>query len=436
MSITLASIPESLKTDKSVSSFIARSIEIAGVNPVVSYYCKLYVLEYILSNKLHTTSKDVERFTIELLDETETLKKDSDESVQQALADKSISLSIVLSFSYKLFNSCLETLSNYTRAVNKQALIGKLRATINFLTILSTFVNGDDSTIDWKKLTGGKANTAAEFDNLNKEKIKVIKYQLSKLIKNEIPFKDEPNDKELEDELDKELAALGDNSETKLPGAPSFLPEEEFPSEKLPETPKFTDDEDNDEFKLPGAPSFLPEDDNNDFNNFKLPSAPKDLDSSDNDFKLPSAPKNLDSGSNSDSEGNVKLPGVPHFPPENSESDSEVKLPGAPKYLPDDDLSHINRNSSIHVFPPDNEPKAHIPAPVKSIPTKPPTNHHPHLTKENISHIVDKTELINKVQKHAKFAISALNYEDIATAERELLQGLELLRVLKLQEES
>lgn len=425
MSITLASIPDALKADKSVSPFIARSIEVASVNPVVSYYCKLYVLEYILSHKLHTTSKEVERFTIELLDETETLKKDSDESVQKALADKSISLSLVLSFSYKLFNSCLETLSNYTRAVNKQALMGKLRATINFLTILTTFVNSED--IDWPKLTGGKAANAAEFDKINKEKVKVVKYQLSKLVKNEIPFKDEPNDQELEDELDKELAALDVVAQKK-----------ELANDELPGAPNLPEVDATDDFKLPGAPTFLPENDvedddikDDEKDNFKLPGAPSfpPEDDTDNDFNLPGAPNFLP-----DEPSNVNLPGVPHFPPE--DSDDEVKLPGAPKYLPDDDLSHINRNSSIHVFPPDSEPKHTSRTPSTTlVPKATHKNVHLPITKETINNIVDKTELINKVQKHAKFAISALNYEDIATAERELLQGLELLRILKQQED-
>lgn len=73
MTITTASIPEELKTNKSITPYIIRSIELTQANPVVSYYCKIYVLEYILTNKLHTTSKEIETFTIELLDDTESI---------------------------------------------------------------------------------------------------------------------------------------------------------------------------------------------------------------------------------------------------------------------------------------------------------------------------------------------------------------------------
>ncbi|EAZ63100.2 predicted protein [Scheffersomyces stipitis CBS 6054] len=411
--ITVDSVPEALKADKSVSPFIARSVELESVNPVVSYYCKFYVLEYILSNKLHTKSEEIQTFTIALLDTTEAIKKSTeDESVHKVLNDRSLSLSMVLSFSYKLFNSCLESLSNFTRSTNKPALVGKFRATLNFLSLLSIFTSNDDSTVDWNKLTGGKASDAKSFEALNKEKIKVLKYQLSKIIKDEIEYKDEPTDLELEEELNKDAPTeLVD-----LSGLDDVSAKKEDEGQEL------------DTFKLPGAPSFLPDvsTSTNEANGF--PSTPLFLDDDD----IADAKDVKATGGDAD----VSLPGVPHFPPEDSDSNNEVKLPGAPKYLPDDDITHINKSSSIQVFPPDPEKKRTSSV---SSSRKPSTTHssaqahHHHITKENIAAIVDTSESISKVQKHAKFAISALNYDDIDTAEKELLQGLELIRLLKAQ---
>ena len=446
--ITVDSVPEALKADKSVSPFIARSVELESVNPVVSYYCKFYVLEYILLNKLHTKSEEIQTFTIALLDTTEAIKKSTeDESVHKVLNDRSLSLSMVLSFSYKLFNSCLESLSNFTRSTNKPALVGKFRATLNFLLLLSIFTSNDDSTVDWNKLTGGKASDAKLFEALNKEKIKVLKYQLSKIIKDEIEYKDEPTDLELEEELNKEFGNqnegidqeshaphddddddIGQNREKnkELPSAPTELVDlsglDDVSAKKEDEGQEL------DTFKLPGAPLFLPDvsTSTNEANGFPL--TPLFLDDDD----IADAKDVKATGGDAD----VSLPGVPHFPPEDSDSNNEVKLPGAPKYLPDDDITHINKSSSIQVFPPDPEKKRTSSV---SSSRKPSTTHssaqahHHHITKENIAAIVDTSELISKVQKHAKFAISALNYDDIDTAEKELLQGLELIRLLKAQ---
>lgn len=50
------------------------------------------------------------------------------------------------------------------------------------------------------------------------------------------------------------------------------------------------------------------------------------------------------------------------------------------------------------------------------------------VTVEDVKKIMNETEKITSAQKHAKFAISALNYEDKDTAIKELTKALELLQ--------
>ncbi|CAH2352927.1 hypothetical protein CLIB1423_08S04302 [[Candida] railenensis] len=482
-------VPAGLKSNKAIAPYISRSIELESINPVISYYCKIYVLEYILTNKLHTTDKDIEAYTIYMLDETESIKADQDpenEGLHRALSDKNISLGIVMEFSYKIFNSCLEELSQYDGS-NKLQLIGKFRACLNFMNLLSIFYNKPDERIEWAKYTGGKAKDHLEFEKLNKEKLKVLKFRLSQLIKDEVPLK-KVDDKDLEDELEKELREIESQAtagaagqlrndeeekvsevsskkgEFSLPSAPQFIDDgEESKSEvpdtkdefSLPSAPQFIDDEEDsksgvpdtkDDIFLPSAPKFISEEKD------LLPTAPKFIDT--DEGLLPSAPKNIDENQphlpsaptflEAEDEGNddkhitdnkqgasINLPGAPHFLPEDDEND--VKLPGAPSFLPDDDISHINKDSSIKVYPPTSRKPSDTPKPVvKQQPTPTPRHVSSHTTKaEDINEIIDKAELIAKVQKHAKFAISALNYEDIKTAEKELLEGLELIRNIK-----
>lgn len=401
-SVPIESVPESLRSDKTVASFIAKSAELEDINPIVSYYCKIYVLEYILNNKLHVKAPENEAFIIKLLDITETMKKsEDDETIHQVLNNKQLSINTVFSFSFKIFNSSLQDLSNYD-GLNKGALLSKFRASIDFLTLISIFTESNDSSIEYGKITGGKCTTNVEFDTFIKSQIKICKYQMSKLIKDEVPIK-RIHDSELEKELDQELEQLnveGGEEEGEEEGV-----ESNTSTGALPGVPNFLPDEVSSEMKLPGAPNLVPG---------ALPPG---------DVALP--PSFLPEDDEPDSY--VKLPGAPHFLPDDED---DVKLPGAPKFLPDDDdLSHINKTSSIQVFPPDLGSRK--PSATSTKPERPHKSGSAHITRDNVNTILDTTEHIAAIQKHAKFAISALNYEDLSTAEAELVKGLELLRSIK-----
>ncbi|KAF3993450.1 hypothetical protein FT663_00473 [Candidozyma haemuli var. vulneris] len=391
MSIKPDSVPASIKKDINVTPFIARASELQAVHPVVSYYCKVYVLEHILSNKLHTTDKEVETFTISLLEDTEKIKTSTeDEDLHKILTNRQLSLNVSFAFVFKLFLSSLEDISNYD-GTNKIQLASKLRASINFMTSLKVFTGDGDDGLDFGETTGSKCTSKEEFTTFIKEKTKVLKFQLSKLIKDEIPLKGEDEDEELAKLQDEELEKAGESLPHESPSA-SDKPSTE-PHDHEAETPDF--------------PSAQPP-------------------------ALPSPPRN------DEPDNPLNLPGAPKYDPESEPNadDEEVKLPGAPKFLPDDDLSHINKDSSIKVFPPGGkEEKEEEKTPAKPSASRSgsanPISHHKPITKENLKSILDTGEQITQVQKHAKFAISALNYEDIETAEKELLKGLEVLRLVK-----
>ncbi|EGV61834.1 DUF605-domain-containing protein [Yamadazyma tenuis ATCC 10573] len=373
----ISDIPESLKTNKDIVPYIVRSNELEDINPIVSYYCKIYVLEHILNKKLHKDDKEVEAFTIHLLDDTELMKTSDDDSLTKVLNDKNLSINVVFSFSLKIFNGCIHELNNYTGA--KLALVNKIKACLNFMSLTEVFKNDD---IDFSSLTGGKYTSYDEFNKFNKDRIKLLKYNLSKLIKDEIEIKGE------QDELDQELQRM----------------ESEF-KEAEDEEPKEAEDETSKED--------LPQE--------TLPS----LGSPEIKASSEDPPQFIDS----EPEEPVTLPGVPHFSPDD---DNDIKLPGAPQFLPHDDLSHINKTSAIHVFEPEkDDPQKKEPPKPQSKPQKKPVHGHAPITKEHINSILDRQESMTKAQKHCKFAVSALNYEDLDTAEKEVLQALEMIRLVK-----
>lgn len=392
MALITDDIPTGLRGDKQVFPYICRSIELTEVNPIVSYYCQLYVLEYILTNKIHTQSKENEVFTVKLLDLTEETKKSN-----EALADKTLSASVLLTFTLKLFNSCMESLNKLTE-LNKPDTISKYKATLLFFTLFKTF---ESDQIDYKLLSNSSAASFSEFNDLNQKKVKALKYNLSRILKNEIPYVDSVTDADLEKELEDELQKLSASN-----GA------EEVDEVDEPEIDDFKgNNSSTNALGLPDASTKLP-----DFIDEPADNVSGD-ESSKNYFGLPGVPKN-----DLNDDNDIGLPGVP----KNSlDEDNNIGLPGVPKFLPDDDIVPITRI----VKPVDSRVEKKKETVSRNTPNR------SQITKETINLIVDKNEAISKVQKHAKFAISALNYEDIETAEKELLNGLNLLRKLKEQDD-
>lgn len=68
------------------------------------------------------------------------------------------------------------------------------------------------------------------------------------------------------------------------------------------------------------------------------------------------------------------------------------------------------------------------PPPTAPVVASPPPEAHHHLNKQQVQSILDESELISVVQKHCKFAISALTYEDMKTAMKELSTAMDLLK--------
>lgn len=400
----ITDIPLALQSNKNVVPFVIRANELESVNPIVSYFCKFHVLEYILNQKLHKVDQESEAFTIQLLDETEQMKNNQDENLQKVLEDKNMAIKVVLNFSLKIFNGCLTDLNNYN-GLNKPALVSKIKACLNFLSLIDIFKNDD---IDISGLTNGSFQDFSLFSSSINQKIKLMKYNLSKLLKDEIQIKGE------EDEFDRELKEL----ETENVG-----------NEAEEDVDAVADDGAADADAVAAAAA----DETPATNHIDAPTP-----HSPDDNGSPGSPGvHGIAHSSSESLDAVNLPPVPHIDPQDT---GDIKLPGAPKFLPGDDLSHINKNSSIQVFPKDQkdlkDSKDQKGSKDVKEPKSTPKEHNfpregPHYTKDNINSILDKQELISKIQKHCKFAASALNYEDLETAEKELLQSLELIRLVK-----
>lgn len=183
----ITEVPDSIKYDKDIAPFIQRANELEEVNPIVSYYCKIYVLEHILERKLHKESKENEIFTINLLDLTESFKNEGDEATVKVLEDKTLAASVILSFTLKIFNSCLAELNEF-QAIKKQLLVHKFKVCLYFFKLFELFRN--EASVDYRKLTNGKCTSYDEFNGeFVKKHNKILKFNLGKLMRDEVEEK-------------------------------------------------------------------------------------------------------------------------------------------------------------------------------------------------------------------------------------------------------
>lgn len=392
MSITVKDIPQLIIADKNVTPFITRSVELAQVNPVVSYYCKVYVLEHILSQKLHQNDSEVEQFVVSLLDDTEAIKSSHpEESVKQVLQSRQLSVNLIFVFAFKLFHSCLKDLDKYD-GTTKPALVLKLRASLNVWALFSIFTSDPEEALDFAKTTGGKCSNHEQFVAFTKDKTRTLKYQLSRLLKDEIPMKGE--DAELE---------------------------------------RFNDVEDSSPiFQSQAADEASPvsHEDRSEIRQTEFENAHDEAGGSEAGADATGANGGGEGAGGAGADGpiidaGINLPGAPKFDPGLQEN-LDLDLPGAPKYMPDEEDLAVNKNASIQVIPP-----SEVITPARQSIQRASSSKSVQITKADVGAIVDATEQISKAQKHAKFAISALNYEDLSTAEAELLKGIEILRRLK-----
>lgn len=382
-------IPDDLKADKSVVPFIERSLELSEINPVVSYYLKIYVLEYLLSNKHHTKSKENQEFCVSLLDDTERQKNTDDEALSKILNLRQLSFNAVMSFAYRIFNSSLQELGKADEHhAQKRHLVSRLRAAITFMELLSVFTNEEDESIDFAKVTGGKAGNAKEFANITKQKLRTLKFHLTRILKDQASADKKHLEKEFESDL----------------------------GEKNPIKP-VTDEE---ELKYDKSDVGLDED----INDAKVNNSEIHTKDAEGEVRSPSEVEN-----------DLGLPAAPKFVPETQEGSDDSRPPAS--FLPSQDPLKSRKNSAIKIYAPESQhPSKSSPETRSSLSdghqnSAPLSNTGQHITKENVSSLLNTADLIAKIQKHAKYAISALNYEDLATAEKELCSGIELLRVLK-----
>ncbi|CAI4046295.1 Vta1p SKDI_12G2180 [Saccharomyces kudriavzevii IFO 1802] len=111
---------------------------------------------------------------------------------------------------------------------------------------------------------------------------------------------------------------------------------------------------------------------------------------------------------------------------------SDEPVDEVPEFIDDSDNSSEEERSPDKcegAIKQDQEPenKGELSPIHSSTPPAPPAPAHKSYTKDELTKIMDRSSKIEQIQKYAKYAISALNYEDLPTAKDELTKALGLL---------
>lgn len=327
---------------------------------------KLHAVQQALGTKLHLTDNDVAEFVGALLDEVESLKV-TDETLTSEQG-KAILNDEDVAQAY-VENFSLKVFAKADRDVYAKTTTKGTATTFiaaaTFLDLLKIFQNPLEKDVA--------------------DKIRYSKFQATRIIKalkaGEDPNLYDPPEAEKEEEqvdalLEHSTEDAQDNAQPQfdLPSAASHDPSSQ-------------------PFDLPSAASHDP-----DAVPFNLPSAASHDPSESTPFDLPSA--------------------ASHNPGDAPQSPDTVDIPPSSR----------NVKPSYSPSPPAVQPARSPPRVQAPIQTRAPPSHGHHMTKQEVQSLMDETEVISTAQKHAKFAISALNYEDMSTAIRELTAALDLLK--------
>ncbi|KAG7811924.1 hypothetical protein KL921_002190 [Ogataea angusta] len=331
-------VPDGLKI---IEPFVKRAGELAGVQPSIAYLCKLYAAELILDNQLHQTSKEIEQYALQLLDEIEQEKaaiKESSSKSFEIINDPASSFKLVWGFATAIFDRSFKEIANHTAT---KKTVENFKAALDFYQVLNL----------WPEQLKDKRQQLDKYQ-------KYAKFHATRILK-AIKNGEDPNDYVTPEE-EREVAGW-DDADSQKPESPSLA--------------------------LPNPPSEInsPE------------KSPKDTPVETSPPALPSAPDSL--------EDSLNLPAAPAII---KEEPNKLGLPKTPAKVPDLPAPKPE---------PKPEPKSQPKTPAK-----------PALSKEDIQQMMQTDEIIAQAQKRARFAISALNYEDIETAIKELQLALELLR--------
>ncbi|CBF89871.1 uncharacterized protein ANIA_00255 [Aspergillus nidulans FGSC A4] len=380
-----SNIPAALKS-ADVGRFALRAAQLEKAKPIIAYWCNFYIVNQIIEKGLHTTDEDVKLYTTELMEKLEQFQNGNRDN--DAITDSMAASAYVEEFGLEVFGRAEAALR-----ANKVTKF----AAATFLELCQI----------WNPL---EAEVAA--------KVKFAKYHAVRIAK-AIKAGEDPNatNPKIEEPAEESLVEKSTESDAATAPSTALL------------QPSVEDDPEESQYAQSSGPSLALPQPPTALN--KLPSATEEPASSrvadvgsaeDLPLNLPSTPNTFASSA---------APNLPDTPTNiggyhRSKPSNEFQSFPPPSAIPPTSSSTASQGEdSFYNVPsaaPSQAPRpTHQPSPIATPPVVAPAPS----TQAN-SHDIDD-QAIALAQKHARWAVSALTFDDVNTAIKELRNSLKLL---------
>lgn len=422
-----ATIPAKLKT-ADVQRFATRAAQLEKHRPVVSYWLDYFILQIILNKQLHTTDDEVQTYAIELMDKLEAYKTAN--AANDAVIDDVAAKAYMEQFALETFE----------RAETAQRDNKVTRSTADTFQAAATFL---DVQAIWAPLEGECA-AKSKFAKFHALRIaRALKAGEDPNATNPVieePAKPSGDEEGIEAEL-KELESTTSGQGARL-GDYKSPTAETVPNSVQPSRPESTVQ------GGPSAPPVLPAQNINEpptdqpelspvessdvaaartgsIGGGYFPSVPTGT----SETKLPT----VEIGAPVDLDNDTQLPSAPPADPSSfytSQPPSESLAPSTSPFIrPSAPTPHVAAaqtplNPSVQT-PALQSPFTPIPPPAPSQLSR--SQYEPAPPVPPLGGYKTDDESVMAAQKHAKWAISALNFEDVPTAVKELRIALQNL---------
>ncbi|SMQ50265.1 unnamed protein product [Zymoseptoria tritici ST99CH_1A5] len=386
-----AALPAKLKAAApDVQRFATRAAQLERFKPIVSYWCEYYILQQILSKELHSSDEECTNYAIQLMDKLEKYKAEN--STNDAVVDDVAAKAYVENFALETFSRGDE--AQRTNKVSKQTA-DAFQASVTFMELVSIWGPLEPELVakikfaKFHALRIAKAIKAGEDPNASNPVV-------------ERPV--EPVDIEMDDGIEAELKSMENDAGVYRPPTVESAPDSGYPSQGQ---------------STPHAEAMAP------------PAVPSRTPDEHISANLPGDA--AVSSSRAPSIGGGYFPAIPGEP---SNTNAQPPTPSSPQ-APSDPADFYNTSpprEAAHPTPavgalPQDRPVAPTPHHMSTQPARAPapTISQPISTLPPAGGYKTDDDSILAAQKHAKWAISALNFEDADTAVKELRLALQSL---------
>ncbi|KAL6235651.1 hypothetical protein BDW75DRAFT_134083 [Aspergillus navahoensis] len=397
-----SNIPAALRS-ADVGRFAMRAAQLEKAKPIIAYWCNFYIVNQIIEKGLHTTDDEVKLYTTDLMEKLEHFQNGNRDN--DAITDSMAASAYVEEFGLEVFGRAEAALR--ANKVTKQTA-DTFQAAATFLELCQI----------WNPL---EAEVAA--------KVKFAKYHALRIVK-AIKAGEDPNATNPKIEEPVEDRPAEESTEPDAAAAPPSA---------APLQPRVEDDPEESQYVQPSGPSpILPQPPTT---LTELPSAPQEPASTpsrfvdvglgeDSSLDLPSTPNTLASSAAPNLPDTPTNIGGYHRPKPSNEFQSFPPPSAIPPTSPSTASHGVD---SFYNVPSAADPSRFVPPAASdqvphptyepaSIATPPAVVPAP---QEN-SHDVDD-QAISLAQKHARWAVSALTFDDVNTAIKELRKSLKYL---------